>query len=91
MIDRTHPLIVNRQAELLNISRGACTTSQTAKHGQPPPLLDNSEPLLTHPIALIYRCMSVQINRTTSVFILGGFKFEAQRALVIDETPLRVF
>ena len=21
----------------------------------------------------------------------GGFKFEAQRALVIDETPLRVF
>ena len=22
---------------------------------------------------------------------LGGFKFEAQRALVIDETPLRVF
>jgi hypothetical protein len=24
-------------------------------------------------------------------FIEGGFKFEAQRALVIDETPLRVF
>ena len=25
------------------------------------------------------------------VFNEGGFKFEAQRALVIDETPLRVF
>jgi hypothetical protein len=25
------------------------------------------------------------------IFILGGFKFEAQHALVIDETPLRVF
>ena len=24
-------------------------------------------------------------------FLFGGFKFEAQRALVIDETPLRVF
>ena len=24
-------------------------------------------------------------------FLEGGFKFEAQRALVIDETPLRVF
>ena len=25
------------------------------------------------------------------ILIQGGFKFEAQRALVIDETPLRVF
>ena len=24
-------------------------------------------------------------------FLSGGFKFEAQRALVIDETPQRVF
>jgi hypothetical protein len=26
-----------------------------------------------------------------SGYIVGGFKFEAQRALKIDETPLRVF
>jgi hypothetical protein len=31
------------------------------------------------------------INQKTYVYSTGGFKFEAQRALVIDETPLRVF
>ena len=31
------------------------------------------------------------INYHFGIKLLGGFKFEAQRALKIDETPLRVF
>jgi transposase-like protein len=30
--------------------------------------MDNSAPFLNHPVALIYRGISVQINRATSVF-----------------------
>ena len=48
-------------------------------------------------IMLVLRAYSLIYSHTdrqkpkSAIFCLGGFKFEAQRALVIDETPLRVF
>ena len=33
----------------------------------------------------------IPLSNKSLYFYNGGFKFEAQRALVIDETPLRVF
>jgi hypothetical protein len=39
-------------------------------------------------LVIVY-CKDVTYKATT--YYLGGFKFEAQRAWVIDGTPLRVF
>jgi len=40
---------------------------------------------------LLFAPLAVAFPQFSRHSIMGGFKFEAQRALKIDETPLRVF
>ena len=56
--------------------RPELTTASVVRRQATPAAVDNSASLQTHPMALIYRGMSVQINRATSMRCHSNFPDE---------------